>query len=305
MRLVAEQIGTPVTLYAKDGLRPWDPFTARLPLISPLLEAQDYIKAVLPWNGEEIDYDASMFRDGGHPFGQTLAHLQAQWLGLSPDLQTPWLDVSAAGNYRGKIIINRSPRYHNMLFPWGALVESFGKHVLFVGHQHEHHMFCSDFGAVEYLPTETLLQAARVIAASELFIGNQSSCYAIAEALKHNSIQETDLVTPDCIYPRENAIHCHDGALDFTALGQHFTSPSRLLVKAHLNETPPGGWSITVGEHRANSYAYNLTLDEISAKLRRAGMEVPANLKDVMIEQNSTTYADHPVGRLKAALQTA
>ena len=176
MRLVAVESATPVTLYCKDGLRDHDPLTARIPLFKGLLEAQDYIEAVLPWNEQAtIDYDTCLWREIGYPYGVTLATLQAAWLRLNPDLRTPWLDVSAASNYAGKIIINRSPRYHNDFFPWAKLVKAFGSRMLFIGLESEHEVFCHECGQVAYLPTTNLLRAARVIAGSELFIGNQSS----------------------------------------------------------------------------------------------------------------------------------
>lgn len=301
--LPSMRLKAPAVLYGKDGLRLHDPFTARLPLIAPLLKAQDYIEAVLPWNGESIDYDASMFRDAGHPFGVVLASLQAQWLGLTPDLHSPWLAVTP--DPQAPIVVNRTSRYRNHFFPWDTLVDTFRAEMLFIGHAHEHEEFAQDFGRIGYLPTANLLKAAQVIAGSELFIGNQSSCYAIAEALKHNSIQETDLATPDCIYVRPNAVHCHDGALDFAACGKRFTSKNRLFVRAHPNETPPGGWSVAIGAHKSNSYAFDFTCAEITSKLRRAGMEVPKDLREIIIEQNSLLHLDHPVARLKAHLHTA
>ena len=304
MKLMAEVTGNPVTLYARDGLRLWDPFTARLPLFAPLLENQDYIEAVLPWNKEAVDYDTCFFRDDGLPFGETLAARQAQWLRMSPDLRNPWLKTYKRLR-SAPIIINRSSRYHNHFFPWRELVEAFAKDMAFIGHPNEHEAFRQEFGYVRYLPTETLLEAAEAIAESELFIGNQSSCCAIAEGLKHDLIQETDLSSPDCIYPRPNATHCHNGELDFTACGKRFTSKNRMFVRAHLNETPPGGWRIKIGEHEANSYGLNLALDEITDKLRRAGMEAPKNLKEIIIEQNSVAHLNHPVARLKAQLGAA
>ena len=174
--------------------------------------------------------------------------------------------------------------------------------MVFIGLPVEHTTFCEEFGHVEYLPTETLLEAAQAIARAASFIGNQSSCNAIAEGLKHRLIQETDLSSPDCIYPRANATHCHNGELDFNACGKHFTSKNRMFVHAHHNDTPPGGWRIKIGEHEANSYALNLTLEEIAGKLRHAGIEVPRNLKEIIIEQNSTAHLDHPVARLKVKL---
>jgi hypothetical protein len=300
MSLVSAREGAPVTLFAKDGLRPWDPITTRLHLIAPLLESQPYIEAVLPYQGEPIDFDTSLFRDAGHPFGVTLASLQAAWLRLDPDFTLPWLKVTP--NPQAPIVINRSARYHNHFFPWEELVNAFAGEMAFIGMPGEHEAFCHNFGKVNYLPTENLWKAAEVIAGSKLFIGNQSSCYAIAEALKHNSIQETDLSTPDCIFPRLNTVHCHDGALDFSFFGRRFRTKNRLFVRAHLNETPPGGWVVQIGDYKVNSYAFDIVFYEISDKLRQAGMEVPANLKEMIIEQNSTEHLDHPVARLKTQL---
>lgn len=299
MKLVAEETGSPVVLYCRNGLRPHDPITERLVLIRRLLQSQDYIEAVRAWDGEEVDYDACFFRDDGLPFGETLARRQALWLKLSPDFTQPWLKVTP--DPWSPIVINRTARYNNSFFPWRELVEAFRHEMLFLGHPQEYQSFCDLYGTIGYLPTTDLFEAAKVIAGSELFIGNQSSCNAIAEGLKHRLIQETDLSSPDCIYPRENAIHCHNGELDFTACGRHFTSKNRMFVRAHRNETPPGGWQVTIGEHRANSYA----LDPLVAEITRKLPEVPANLLELIIEQNSTAHLDHPVARLKASLRSA
>jgi hypothetical protein len=298
MKLVAEETGEPVILYCKNGLRLNDPLSERIPLFSRLLETQDYIEVVLIWEGETIDYDASLFRDGGLPFGQSLASLQAKWLGLNPDLSKPWLKVKP--DEWGAIVVNRTARYRNHYFPWASLVETFGSQLMFIGLPEEYRDFCQNFGKISYLPTLNLFKAAEVIAGSKLFIGNQSSCYAIAEGLKHRTIQETDLEHPDCIFPRGNAIYCHDGALDFTFNHKAFKSKSGFLIRAHPNETPAGGWSVTVGEHSANTYGFELLIQEIGEKLRIHGEEVPKNLRSLIIEQNSTGFQDHPVTRLLA-----
>ncbi len=298
MKMTAGIHGKPVTLYCRDGLRPSDPFTARIPLIAPLLLAQDYIEAVLPWDGQEVDHDTCMFRDDGLPFGCTLAERQATWLGMSPDLREPWLKVIP--DKWAPIVVNRTARYRNSFFPWAGLVKVFGSQMAFIGHPHEHKEFCQDFGHIAYLPTTDMLKAAEVIAGSELFIGNQSSCNAIAEGLKHRTIQETDLMSPDCIYPRPNAVHCHDGALDLKFHGKRFTSKSKFLIRAHLNETPPNGWCVSIDGHSASSYAFDLTVQQISLKLQQHGIRVPTDLREIIIEQNSTGFQDHPVTRLIA-----
>jgi hypothetical protein len=310
MRFVSAHEGAPVILYGKNGLRPWDPITERLWAIAPLLESQPYIDSVRAWNGEAIDYDACFFRDDGLPFGETLARRQAEWLKLKPDFSEPWLTAPLHHSHiypstSGHIVINRSARYHNYFFPWRELVEAFSDKIIFIGLPSEYDAFCKEFGRVDYLQTKSLLEAAQAIAESELFIGNQSSCNALAEGLKHPLIQETDLSSPDCIYPRENAIHCHNGELNFTVCGQHFASKNRMFVRAHRNETPPGGWKVEVGEYQANSYAFDLVTIEITRKLSAGGREVPMNLHELIIEQNSTAHHDHPVARLKARLRSA
>ena len=61
---------------------------------------------------------------------------------------------------------------------------------------------------VIYTPTKNFLEVAQLIAGSKLFIGNQSAPYAVAEGLKHNSILEVTLPSPDCIYERDNGRYC-------------------------------------------------------------------------------------------------
>lgn len=294
MKLVAEKTGEPVILYAKDGLRPWDPITARLWVIRRLLEEQPYIHAVRPYNGEEIDYDASMFRDWGLPYGVTLAQLQARWLGLEPDLTQPWLQISETTPL--EILVARSPRYQNHFFPWHQLVGVFGKHMHFVGLEAEYVDFCREFGYVPRLPTADLYDVAKAIASADLFIGNQSSPYAICEGLKHDSILEVSLYSPDCIYRRPNARFCCDGSLELTFAGKTLSTPAyNVKARATLNETPPGGWRCKLYGHAARGYAHAMVIEEIRGKLAKDGIPAPGDLVETMIDQSSVDMPPPPV----------
>jgi hypothetical protein len=154
--------------------------------------------------------------------------------------------------------------------------------------EEEYKDFCAECGQVEYLPTKTLLEAARAIAGSELFIGNQSAPYAIAEGLKHRSILEVCLWQPDCIYRRLNAIYCYDGRLEFDFRRKKFsTPPMKMVQRAQLGETPPGGWRISINGHTARSYVFQLVLNEITTKLDESGQSVPENLNELIITQSS------------------
>jgi hypothetical protein len=277
----------------QDGLRPWDPITARLWVIRRLLEKQTYIHAVRPHNGEHIDFDASMFRDWGLPYGVTLAQLQARWLGLEPDLTQPWLSVEP--EEQAPIVVARSPRYQNHWFPWKELVGEFGKHMHFVGLEPEYDQFCHECGHVARLRTNALYDVARAIAGSQVFIGNQSSPFAIAEGLKHRVIQETSLCSPDCIFHRPEAIHCYDGELDVEILGQEFTNlPFQMVSRATLSESPPNGWRVRLHGLEARSYAFDIVLDSIKTKLVHHGHPIPTNLRELIIDQSSVDMPPPP-----------
>jgi hypothetical protein len=295
MKLVAEQTGNPVILYGRDGLRPDDPFIPRLPLLAPLLEAQDYIEAVLPWNGETIDHDASHFRVKGYPFGVTLAALQANYLHLLPDFSQRWIKVEPMEVMNGKIAVARSGRYNNHHFPWSQLVNKYRGDMVFLGLEHEYAAFCREFGGIDWLRTTDLKEVAEAIAGSVLFIGNQSSPNALAEGLKHPLLQETCLWCPDCIYPRANAIHCHDGGIDTEILGHRFKSPPfRQVAKAHVGETPPNGWRIRLLGLHVTSYSFDVVLGTIRSELARRNHPEPSNLRAMIIEQSSAEMPPPP-----------
>ena len=130
-----------------------------------------------------------------------------------PDMSKQWLFVEPDKNWSGNVIVNRTERYPNDTFNWKAIVAHYGSRIVFIGLPHEHEKFCASFGKVRYRPTVDMLEVARMIAGSALFIGNQSAAMTIAEGLKHPRIQESCLWLPDCIYPgAKNAQYVHNGA---------------------------------------------------------------------------------------------
>jgi hypothetical protein len=136
---------------------------------------------------------------------RNLQEIVADAFGLKhPDPQTQWL-VTDSKWCVAPIIVARSTRYHDSKFPWRDLVKQHCADMAFVGVPDEHKAFCSQFGTVDFFPTENLLQLTRVIAGCQVFIGNQSCPYAIAEGLKINSIQESNRQWPNCIFNRKNA----------------------------------------------------------------------------------------------------
>lgn len=210
-------------------IEPKDGFTASgkshesavnlLRFMGPLLASQPYIKEVrMAEAADQPDWRSGGFREARlHDTTRTLmvAHLRhlAMVRRMTPSIPplAPWLKVDPSPETRGMVVINRTERYRNKFFKWHEIVDHYKGRLVFVGLQHEWKQFCESFGYVSFRETKTLLDVARLIAGSDLFIGNQSCAYACAEGLKHNSIQETSTDIPDCIYPRPNAQYVPDG----------------------------------------------------------------------------------------------
>lgn len=222
--------------------------------IKELCLAQPYVSEVRVT--EPVDrpqWRSGGFRQAGlHKTTDTLlsAHLnhynQTQGANLAVDTTTPWLSVSSSKDSWNRVVINRTHRYNNPHFPWGKIVGHFGPQLLFIGLPHEHLAFCDQFGPVDYQPTADLLEMAQLIKGSDLFIGNQSCANALAEGLKHPSIQETSLAIPDCIFKRDNAQYVWDGSVTLPASGEF---PATVLRSYSLDPsrvstgiTPPGLW---------------------------------------------------------------
>jgi hypothetical protein len=127
-------------------------------------------------------------------FDKNPAIVEKQWLKVTPK---PVAEV----------VISRSNRYKNPWFPWKKIIQKYKKKAVFVGIPEEYKLFCKRLNnrEIPHHKTKDLLELAEVIAGSQLFIGNQSAPYSIAEGLKVNCIQETSCRIPACIFPREGA----------------------------------------------------------------------------------------------------
>lgn len=255
------------------------------PLLKDLFNKQPYIESFEIHHGQNIAHDFSTFRDGGIPFGSTLGEVHARWIGVGVDFTEPWLTVTPSKQSSGKIVIARSSRYRNIYFPWKDLTQELAHKMLFVGLEEEWQELCYLSGKyIEYARTDNLLQVAELIAGAELFIGNQSSPYSLAEGLKKASVQETCWWVPDCIYPRDNAAYCVDGNLQFSFLGKDYQfDPVKHKVKLDRVNAPQGGWLL---EYEGESYR-SFSRDQIIQQLERniGRKNVPKDIQDTIDDQ--------------------
>ena len=216
--------------------RPWckEMTQARFDTLKPLLESQSYIHGVAWHKGEPITHDFTTFR----PMivgNKTLAEVQARYVGARErGSDTQWIHLDGFPKH-DRIIVHRSPRWRNGGFPWRELVEQYGGQMLFVGPEDEWRQFVDESGMVQRHTCKDFLELARLIAGSPLFIGNQSAPYAIAEGLKHNTVQETNPRRADCVFRRPNAEFCDGdtarlpGGVTIRARERYFKLPNAAL----------------------------------------------------------------------------
>lgn len=211
-----------------------EPMTeAKVQSIRSLLITQPYIEDVRWLKPNEVvdvnlnDFRAAYFRDFRRPDFPKQRNL-CEWIlrthGCDPDEQNKqWLHVPPCRI--ADVVINRTGAgrhahhvYRNRDFPWGQIVEKYRNHIAFVGTPAECHDFIRHFGMVPFYSTQTLLELAQVIAGADLFIGNQSCAYAIAEGLKKPAILEVCPWLPNCLFHRSDVIHGWNADIDLPSL---------------------------------------------------------------------------------------
>lgn len=191
-----------------------------------LLKQQPYINDVREWKQELCNYNGNDFRAAMHHavrkglFNQnknkSLVDWQLEAHGVPLNQKdTAWL--AAEPNKVARVIINRTgpgrePKhvYHNPLFPWHAVWHKYHKEAVFIGTPLEYSVFKSTCGHIPHYTTRDLAEAARVIAGADLFIGNQSACFWIAEGMKKNLVLEVWLNGPNSNVFRPGAVQGYD-----------------------------------------------------------------------------------------------
>ncbi len=187
-------------------------------IIAPLLELQPYVERVEFVNEmPDVDYDLNKFREyfiiqeelfknGHRRLNLAETHLYSFRRDLA-ECTKAWIAVDSVTKIDGRpVVIHRSPRWRNSDFPWDKVLEKHGHQAVFVGMPEEHASFVKEYGTdVPYQPTKNFLELARIIAGCELFIGNQSAPYSVAEAMKINTLQEVWPEGPNCLFSRQNA----------------------------------------------------------------------------------------------------
>lgn len=154
-------------------------------MLKPLLLSTDFIREVTITDTKpQCDYDFDKFRTIGHPYS---GHISRWYFYTYPELtcnlsEPIFIPKDPTKQY--DIVINRTNRYHGA--GWDYLVFRQWQHrMTFVGLPEEYQVLKAKLPQMQYAPVEDFLELAQIITASNVFVGNQSMAFAIAEITKH------------------------------------------------------------------------------------------------------------------------
>lgn len=120
-----------------------------------------------------------------------------------------WVNLPNIKSHNKDVIINRTFRYNKSIDLYIDIIKKNGENKCgFIGTKQEYEKFCFDSKTkIEHIITKDLFEAAIAIQSSKLFVGNQSSCMALAESIKHNTIQEVCTDNPNCLFTYRDNFH--------------------------------------------------------------------------------------------------
>jgi hypothetical protein len=186
-----------------------------LEMLKPLLLSQKWCIAVEEWTDQPFIVDLDKSREFHTELNLPFGHI-ARWYfythpDLACDLSVPWLDVDPAEEIPDDaIVVNRTFRYLNENYIDYSILKKFESRLIFAGLPEEHERFCLQNSLqCRILVVSDYLQLARVIRSAKLFIGNQSFCYALAEAMKVPRILEVWKNAPNVIPEGKNGFDFH------------------------------------------------------------------------------------------------
>jgi hypothetical protein len=183
--------------------------------ISPLLKNQSYIKDVVYWNGERVNYNLDLFREvfinpnRRNKYGNlTDCHLQKFNLPWK-ESNKPWIDVKNKITLDRKIVISRTPRYQNNHSWLEARRSIFSESAVFIGLPKEHEYFEWTFDIkLPYYKTDSIIDLAEVINGCDTFIANQSFPLSLAIAMGHpKTIVELDQRVPSTFFDNKSIMY--------------------------------------------------------------------------------------------------
>ena len=163
-----------------------------------LLSGQPGLEEVALYEGQSIDIDLDQFRKvHGVDFGRgDICRYYSYAFKCQPCLYLPWLKVDPSDKYANAVLVNRTQRYHGRV-SYNFLAGL--PNVFFIGYPHEYADFIKDCPRIPHINPDNAKTLASYIAGCKAFVGNQSFCFSLAEALKVPRLLELYPPAPNVI----------------------------------------------------------------------------------------------------------
>lgn len=187
------------TVYNKGTYHPYGSVMLTRSVIEklkPLLLHQPQIASCDIFEGQKVDVDLDLFRKFPLFKGQgNIARWYFHIFGINADLGQAWLTAPKVAGFENTIIIARSHRYRNPQISYNFLQQypSLG----FIGLREEFEDMRQHLPSIQHIQVNDFLEMASIINSCQLFIGNQSFPYAIAEAMKVKRVLEVCYYCPN------------------------------------------------------------------------------------------------------------
>lgn len=157
-------------------------------MLKPLLEAQEYIQSFEIYNGQEFEIDLDKPREYNLsiiPNAPLHQYSVAFYPQMACDLSENWIEVEGGvpADLQNLVIINRTDRYNNPHINYFFL-KKYVDRLIFAGTKDEHQSFCKQYNLkIPYLSVNNFLELAVAIKNCYFFLGCQSMCFHIADAM--------------------------------------------------------------------------------------------------------------------------
>lgn len=181
--------------------------------VAPLLLNQAYIAGV-SFSPRPVQCHLTGWRSWMGRYDTIVgAHLVTLGHGDADVFSEPWIKVE--GRRVKQVIFNLTARWKDhQAFPWEMVAKRFADCSGFVGTQEEHEDFLRLTNTeIPRLRTRNLLDLAQIIAGADLFVGNQSSPFALAAAMRvprlldaSSAYDNCDWGAPECIAVKKHTV---------------------------------------------------------------------------------------------------
>lgn len=179
-------------------------------MMIPLYKAQSFIDEVKIWEDEPIEWDLNAIRwmNVGMPHTSINRWYFYIFPDFTCDLSKAWLDVPDTEKdfAKGKILINRTERYHASDLIDYSILKPYEDDCLFIGTMREYNNFCMNYELnIEKVNVVDFLEFAQAVKQCKFYLGNQSQGFQLAEGLKVPRILETCISAANVTPIGENA----------------------------------------------------------------------------------------------------